>query len=76
MWQPITTKPESGKRIIALYNDGSGAALFLVHDDGVLDQDGDEYASVSPDHFEKWAYLPDDFELHFEGVEDEYPLPY
>ena len=74
-WHPITTKPESGKRVVAPYNDGSGAALFLVHDHGVMDQNGDEYSSIGPDNFEKWAYLPDGFELHFEGVE-EHPLPY
>ena len=74
-WHPITAKPESGKRIVALYSDGSGAVLFLVHDHGVIDHDGDEYSSIMPDSFEKWAYLPDDFELHFECVEEEYPLP-
>jgi hypothetical protein len=60
-WYPLSDKPESGKRIVALYNDGSGATLFLVHDHGITDQDGDEYEELSPDNHEMWAYLPDDF---------------
>lgn len=74
-WRKITEKPESGKRVVALYNDGSGAVLFFVHDDGVMDSDGDEYAGLSPDSFDLWAYLPDGFELHFEG-HVEHPTPY
>lgn len=71
-WHPITEKPESGTRIVALYNDGSGAALFLVHDHGVTDHDGDEYSGVTAENFDRWAYLPNDFELHFEGRESDH----
>lgn len=74
-WHPITDKPASGKRIVALYNDGSGSTLFLVHDHGVIDSDGDEYSGLSADNYELWAYLPDTFELHFAGYE-EHPTPY
>ncbi len=74
-WHKVTEKPESGKRVVALYNDGSGAALFLVHDHGVIDSDGDDYKDISPENFDVWTHLPDDFELHFEGYE-EHPTPY
>lgn len=75
MWHELSEKPESGRRIIALYSDGSGAVLYLVHDNGLIDHDGDEYASLDPKYVDRWAYLPDGFGLMFEGVE-EYPTPY
>jgi len=77
-WHSIADKPEVGCRIIAPYNDGSGARMFLVvegEDDGtaLIDQDGDEYDWDYLDDsasFGVWAYLPDDFELWFEIRED------
>lgn len=63
MWHPITERPESGRKIIALYNDGSGAEMLYVYDGGVIDNDGDDYYGAMPDWFEEnfdlWAYLPD-----------------
>jgi len=67
MWHGLNEKPESGKRIVALFNDGSGAVLYLVHDHGLLDHDGDEYAGLDPKSVDRWAYLPDDAELFFEN---------
>lgn len=65
VWTPSSVKPDVGRKIICLYDDGSGAALFYTHDHGVIDSDGDEYAALSSD-YSLWAYLPDDFELHCE----------
>lgn len=67
MWHGLNEKPESGKRIVALYNDGSGAVLYLVHDHGLIDHDGDEYSALDPKNVDRWAYLPDDVKLFFES---------
>ena len=75
MWKPITEAPESGRRIIALYGDGSGARLFLTCDAGpsesdgisLIDHDGDETFSLNDlDAYSSWAYLPDGTKLWFE----------
>lgn len=65
MWHPRTEKPESGRRIVALFDDGSGATLFWVHDHGLMDQDGEEGETLSKD-YERWAYLPDDYRTWIE----------
>ena len=76
MWHPITEQPQVGKRIVSPYNDGSGAALFLVVDAGpsgeviFVDSDGDEYDKISVASHDVWAYLPDSMTLHFEDRED------
>lgn len=75
MWHTLNEKPDSGRRIVALYNDGSGAVLYLVHDHGLLDQNGDDYSALDPNNVDRWAYLPDDVTLHFEQ-HVEHPTPY
>jgi hypothetical protein len=65
MWHQATEKPESGRRIVAIYGDGSGAALFLVHDFGIINQDGEDCDSLGKD-FVQWAYLPDGFRTWIE----------
>ena len=67
MWNGMDVKPESGRRIIAIFDDGSGSKMLLVHDDGFLDTDGDD-ASLEEGYF-LWAYLPDDLKLWFEDQE-------
>ena len=72
MWHSVAERPDVGKRIIAPYNDGSGAAMFLVADGCLVDPDGGEYpADYLEDHeaFGQWAYLPDGVTLWFEGRE-------
>ena len=64
MWNGLDKKPESGRRIIALFDDGSGARLFLAHDGGLLDLDGDE--ATLEEGYGLWAYLPDGMKLWFE----------
>jgi hypothetical protein len=66
MWNAMNVKPESGRRIVCLFDDGSGANVFLTHDGGRLDEHGVE---DSYDGYNRWAYLPDDFRLWFEDDE-------
>src|SRR5690348_8903441 len=40
VWRTFADKPEPGRKFIALYNDGSGAAMFFAFDGGVIDSDG------------------------------------
>lgn len=63
MWHKPAERPDSGRRIIALFDDGSGGNVFLVHDDGVLNEQGGE---DELDGYDIWAYLPDDYRLFFE----------
>ena len=79
LWNGAGIAPKSGTRIIATYNDGSGAKLFAVVEYGddslrLIDQDGDEY---DVDHltgcisFDAWAYLPKGSKLWCELTSDE-----
>jgi len=61
MWNAMDVQPESGRKIVALYDDGSGAQMFLVHDSGFIDCEGDERKELT--HCDRWAYLPDDLEF-------------
>ena len=59
-WTTFDQMPEVGQKFIALYNDGSGAAMFWRHDDGFISHDGDEYPhDTSWKNYDRWAYLPD-----------------
>lgn len=60
-WRTFEDRPESGRKFVALYNDGSGATMFCALYGGVIDSDGDEYYSWNPDDasYDLWAYLPD-----------------
>ena len=67
MWHPKTEKPEGGKRIVALLDDGSGAALFWVCDDEtMMSNDGEETGLTLGKDFSQWAYLPDGFRTWIE----------
>jgi hypothetical protein len=65
MWHDRSDKPESGRRIVALFSDGSGATLFWVHDHGLMDQDGED-REILGKNYERWAYLPDDYRTWIE----------
>ena len=44
-------------RFVALYDDGSGAALFVWGDDGhLLDAEGDDHGVMVGDELEDWLY--------------------
>ena len=48
--------PERG-RFVALYDDGSGAALFVWGDDGhLLDADGDDHGVMDREELDDWLY--------------------
>ena len=61
-WFKLDQDPKAGRKFIALYNDGSGAAMFWRHPDGVIDQDGNE-GGWPLKGYDRWAYLPDDLEF-------------
>lgn len=66
--------PERG-RFVALYDDGSGAALFLWGDDGyLLDADGDDHGVMNGEELEDflyesghwcWSALPEGYAVGF-----------
>lgn len=72
-------EPKSGTRIAALYNDGSGAQLFIVLEspDGgliLIDSDGDEYEIgrlTDGEIYGLWSYLPEGTKLWCELRSDE-----
>jgi hypothetical protein len=77
-WRPASEQPEPGRRIIAPYNDGSGARLFYVHDGGVIDDGGDAFGlGYIAEQFDTWAYLPADVKLWCEvrGGDDAFTFP-
>jgi len=68
MWNKPDVKPERGRKVIALYSDGSGARMLFVHDKGFIDSDGEESNMKECD---LWAYLPDDLEFWCETRADD-----
>ena len=69
-WHGKDRRPDVGRKFVALYDDGSGAALLYRHDDGFIDSDGDDYQALK-DCYDWWAYLPDDFEFRCELVSND-----
>jgi len=65
-WHPVTEAPDPGRRVVALFNDASGAQLFWVHDHGLMDNDGQEGDKLCEKSFALWAYLPDDYRIWIE----------
>jgi hypothetical protein len=74
-WRKKDEQTDVGRKFIALWDDGSGAALLYRHDDGFIDSDGDDYSRMH-DGMGIWAYLPDDIEFHCELVSEpgEHPM--
>ncbi|MBO4228036.1 hypothetical protein [Bradyrhizobium neotropicale] len=62
VWHTMDKLPEVGRKFICLYNDGSGAVMFWRHDDGYIDQEGDD-CRLEPSKYDRWAYLPDELEF-------------
>ena len=56
--------PSIGTRFVAFYDDHSGAAIMLRHDDGYIETEGGERDNL--DNFDSWYPLPDGFSLWFE----------
>lgn len=50
-------EPPARGRFVALYDDGSGAALFVWDDDGHLfDAEGDDHGVIDGEDLEDWLY--------------------
>lgn len=74
-FKPSVRQPESGKKFVALHEDGSGAWLGFMHDGGIIDADGDDFSETLKG-VAYWAYLPTGFEFFCEGYqEDPITLP-
>jgi len=72
MWIESTQKPEIGRRIVAISNDGSDTALFFVGaSNEFTDSDGEVYELILSDEFARYAYLPDDYLLWFERDDED-----
>jgi len=69
-WQTFDALPDVGRKFIALFNDGSGAAMFWRHDCGYIDADGNETETLGSS-YDHWAYLPDDLDFWCEGHPEE-----
>ncbi len=75
MWTPTTERPPIVVRIIALYNDGSGAVLFTVAGENeMMDDEGDTIDVDIADDFSHWALAPDGYTFFFERAESESEL--
>lgn len=63
-WFSANLMPESGRKIAAIYSDGSGVVMLWRHDDGFIDADGDDASEEWWDEqIGLWSYLPDDLEF-------------
>lgn len=62
-WKSLAEDPPpSGRKLVALYDDGSGARMFFRHDAGFIDSDGEECADLLGT-YDLWTELPDGFEF-------------
>jgi len=67
--------PDVGQKFIALYDDGSGANLYLRIDDALtgdplyLSADGMDDFSETMDNYLYWIPLPDDYKFSFEELQ-------
>ena len=60
----VSHTPDVGKKIVAFFDDGSGADLYYRHEDGTyIDAEAIEGYSTSLTGlgYSTWDYLPDDF---------------
>jgi hypothetical protein len=74
-WFPALLRPNPGHKLVAVFNDGSGAQLFYAHDGGYIGAEGDERDDL--DAFSCWAYLPQGLKFWCELTEtDAYTLPF
>jgi len=71
-WRNFLAAPASRRKIVALYNDGSGANLFYVTDFGeLIDSDGESANNLDDGGYGLWAYIPDAHRLWCEWRADE-----
>ncbi len=62
-WLSVATfDPTPGGAFVAIYNDNSGAAIFLATDGGnILDGESLDPVDLCPSQYSLYAWLPDDF---------------
>lgn len=58
-------KPEG--KFVAIFNDGSGARLFMQCDNALLTAEGDHCDPDELNEYSHWIPLPDTFQFWFEG---------
>lgn len=68
MWHTTKVLPARGRRIIALYNDGSAGNVFYVEEDGTLlnERGSDDIGGSFEATYSHWTYLPAGYHLFFE----------
>jgi hypothetical protein len=69
MWTATLTKPEAHTRIVAVYDDGSGAHLFYFDGREFHDEDGSARDDLAHS-FSMWAYAPEGTKLWCELCDD------
>jgi hypothetical protein len=69
MWTDILTHPDAHTRIVALYDDGSGAHLFYFDGHQFHDEDGAVRDGLE-NSFSMWAYAPEGTRLWCELCDD------
>lgn len=59
-WRDWSNGPKLGSRIVILFEDRSGAGLYIVTTQGLFSADGDwdDGSCYQKDSRDKWAYLP------------------
>lgn len=75
-WHPMTEQPDPRSKVVLLYDDGSGANLYYVTDDGELidGEDGCTYTWDERDNQSLWAYLPWSHPLWIERCDEPFTL--
>lgn len=65
-------EPQPGRKIVAINDDGSGAMMFWVHDEGLIEAEGDDCTfDWFKGNFIWWAYIPDSVEFWCETRADD-----
>ena len=73
-WRTVLVEPKVGQKLVAIYDDGSGAELLYRTDDGYLDSYGDDHHDL--DSFAIWAPMPANFKFWCEiRGEDTFTFP-
>jgi hypothetical protein len=65
-----TRKPDEGRRVVILYEDGSGAFIGYWTGETLIDHDGEDYG-WREEPGAMWAYLPKGFRLWCEDRQDD-----
>lgn len=65
-------KPQPGRKVAALWDDGSGCKLmYVVSPTEVIDSEGSTTSGDVFGGFSVWSYLPDDYRFYCEDDDDD-----